>query len=166
MHTLEGDLPMKTRATIMAAFLLLAATSTASAAMDADLQSFAGNWSCVLKSGGATYSNTAANSVWGSWIKEDLSFPAQMGQPASVGTAYLGYDAQAHLWIYDEIDSVGEHFINKSDSPKLRDSSWTSAFPTGNTSTIHIVSPSQYTVDGSYVEDGKTSSFHQVCTRK
>jgi hypothetical protein len=157
---------MKTRALVLAGFLLLAATNTASAAIPEELQSFAGSWACVLKSGGATYLSSSANAVWGNWIKEEITFPAQMGQPASVGTAYLGYDAGTHRWIYNETDSVGEYFINQSESPKLSNSSWTSAFPTGNTSNIHIVSPTQYTVDGSYVEDGKTSSFHQECTRK
>ena len=150
----------------MAGFLLLAATSTASAAIPEGLQSFAGNWACVLKSGGATYLNSAANSVWGSWIKEELTFPAQMGEPASTGTAYLGYDAATHRWIYNEIDSVGEYFINTSESPRLSNSNWTSAIPTGNDSAIRVISRSQYTVDGHYTENGKTSSFHQVCTRK
>jgi hypothetical protein len=151
---------------LLAGFLLLAATSTASAAIPDELQSFAGNWACVLKAGGATYSNGSANSVWGSWIKEELTFPAQMGEPASTGTGYLGYDAQAHLWIYNETDSVGEYFIKKSASPKLSNSSWTSVFPTGNASTMTVTSPSQYTIDGSYSEGGKTTSFQQVCTRK
>lgn len=150
----------------MAGFLLLAATSTASAAMPKDLQSFAGNWACVLKSGGATYLSSSANSVWGSWIKEEITFPAQMGQPASVGTAFLGYDATKHRWIYNEIDSVGVYFITKSESPRLSNSNWTSAFPTGDVTTIRIISRSRYTVDGRYSENGKTSSFHQVCTRK
>ena len=157
---------MKTRVIVLAGFLLLAATGTSSAAIPEELQSFAGNWACVLKSGGATYSSSAANSVWGSWIKEEITFPAQMGQPASVGTAYLGYDAASHRWIYSQIDSVGEYFITKSESPRLSDSSWTSAFPAGDASTIRVVSRSQYTVDGSYSENRKKSSFHQVCTRK
>ncbi len=157
---------MKTRAMLLAGVLLLAATSTASAAIPESLQSFAGNWACVLKSGGATYLSSAANSVWGSWIKEEITFPAQMGQQASVGTAYLGYDATTHRWIYDEIDSVGEYFVTKSESPRLSNSSWTSAFPTGDASTIRILSRSQYTIDGRYLENGKASSFHQVCTRK
>jgi hypothetical protein len=158
---------MKTRAMVLAGFLLLAATSTASAAIPDELQSFAGNWKCALKAAGATYSNDAANSVWGSWIKEELTFPAQMGEPASTGTAYLGYDAQAHLWIYNEIDSVGEYFMKKSSSPKVGNSSWTSVFPTaGNASTLTVNSPAQYTIDGSYSENGKTTSFQQVCTRK
>src|SRR5271167_693864 len=104
---------VKTRAIVLAGFLLLAATSTASAAIPEELQSFAGNWACVLKSGGATYLSSSANAVWGSWIKEEITFPAQMGEPASVGTAYLGYDAAMHRWIYNEIDSVGEYFITK-----------------------------------------------------
>ena len=157
---------MKTRAIVLAGFMLLAATSAASAAIPEELQSFAGNWACVLKSGGTTYLSSAANSVWGSWIKEEITFPAQMGQPASVGTAYLGYDATMHRWIYSEIDSVGEYFITKSESPRLSDSSWKSAFPTGDVSTIRVTSRSQYTVDGRYSENGKTSSFRQVCTRK
>jgi len=157
---------MKARAIVLAGFLLLAATSTASAAIPEGLQSFAGNWACVLKSGGATYLSSAANSVWGSWIKEEITFPAQMGEPASVGTAYLGYDAKMHRWIYNEIDSVGEYFITKSESPRLSNSSWTSAFPTGDVSTIRVISRSQYTIDGRYLENGKTSLFHQVCTRK
>lgn len=89
-----------------------------------------------------------------------------MGAPASVGTAYLGYDAQMHRWIYDEIDSVGEYFVTKSESPRLSNSSWTSAFPAGDVSTIRVISRSQYTVDGRYVENGKASAFHQVCKRK
>jgi hypothetical protein len=155
-----------TRAIALVGFLLLAATSTASAAIPTGLQSFAGNWACVLKSGGATFSSSAANSVWGNWIKEEIAFPAQMGEPASVGTAYLGYDAKLHRWIYNEIDSVGEYFITASASPKLSNSSWASVFPTGGVSTIRVVSRSHYTIDGRYVENGKTSSFHQVCTRK
>jgi hypothetical protein len=152
---------------VLAGFLVLAATSTASAALPKDLESFAGNWACVLKSGGATYLSSSANSVWGNWIKEEIAFPAQMGEPASVGTAYLGYDAQTHRWIYNEIDSVGEYFINASKSPQLSKSNWTSVFPvTSNVSSIDVVSGSQYTVDGHYSENGKVSSFHQVCTRK
>ncbi|HTA38905.1 MAG TPA: hypothetical protein VK760_07510 [Candidatus Acidoferrales bacterium] len=158
---------MKMRPLVLAGFLLLAATSTASAAIPDGLQSFAGNWSCVLKSGGSTYLSSAANAVWGSWIKEEITFPAQMGQPASVGTAYLGYDAGTHNWIYNEIDSVGEYFITKSASPQVSNSSWTSAFPVaGDSSAIRVASRSEYTVDGSYTENGKKSSFHQTCTRK
>jgi len=158
---------MKTRVIVLAGVLLLASTSNASAAMSEDLKSFAGNWSCVLKSGDATYLSSAANSVWGSWIKEEITFPAQMGQPASLGTAYLGYDTTTHAWIYNEIDSIGEYFINKSESPKLSNSDWKSAFPvTSGTAAIRIVSPSQYSVDGTYSENGKTSSFHQTCTRQ
>lgn len=157
---------MKTRAIVLLGFLLVAATSPASAAMPKELQSFAGNWACVLKSGGATYLSSSANSVWGNWIKEEITFPAQMGQSASVGTAYLGYDATMHRWIYNEIDSVGEYFITKSESRRLSNSSWASAFPTGDVTTIRVISRSKYTVDGSYVANGKTSSFHQVCTRK
>ena len=157
---------MTTRIILCLGFLLIAATNTASAAMPAELQGFAGNWACVLKSGGATFLSSAANSVWGNWIKEEITFPAQMGQPASQGTAYLGYDAANHRWIYDEIDAVGEYFITKSDSPRLSNSNWNSALPTGDLSTIRVVSQSQYTIDGRYVENGKASSFHQVCTRK
>jgi hypothetical protein len=157
---------MKARAIVFAGFLLLAATSTASAAMPEGLAGFAGNWACVLKSGGATYLSSSANSVWGSWIKEEIAFPAQAGEPASVGTAYLGYDAAMHRWIYDEIDSVGEYFMTKSESPRLSNSSWTSAFPTGDVSTIRVLSRSHYTIDGRYLENGKASSFHQACTRK
>jgi len=157
---------MKARAIVLAGFLLLAATSTASAAIPEGLQSFAGNWACVLKSGGATYLSSAANSVWGRWIKEELAFPAQMGEPASVGTAYLGYDATTHRWIYNEVDSVGEYFVTKSESQRLSNSNWTSVSPTGDVSTIHVISGSQYTIDGRYSENAKTSSFHQVCTRK
>src|SRR5579862_4491223 len=127
------------RVLLLAGLLLVGATSAASAAMPEGLQGFVGNWACVLKSGSATYASSASNSVWGSWIKEEITFPAQNGAPASVGTGYLGYDAQLHRWIYAEIDSVGEYFITKSQSPRLRDSSWTSAFPTtGDTTTIRV----------------------------
>ncbi len=157
---------MTTRAMVLCGILLAAATSAASAALPKELQSFAGSWSCVLKSGGTTYLSSSANAVWGNWIKEEIAFPAQMGQPASVGTAYLGYDAETHRWIYNEVDSVGEYFMTKSESPRLSRSSWTSIYPAGDVSTIRIVSPTQYTIDGRYSENGKTSAFHQACTRK
>lgn len=60
-----------------------------------DLQSFAGNWTCALESAGATYLSSSANSVWGNWIKEEITFPAQVRQPASVGNAYQGREG---LW--------------------------------------------------------------------
>ena len=157
---------MIARVIVCLGFLVLAATNAASAAMPKELHSFAGNWACVLKSGGATFLSSSANSVWGSWIKEEITFPAQMGQAASVGTAYLGYDAAMHRWIYNETDSVGVYFVTTSESSRLNNSNWKSVLPAGDVSTIRIISQSQYSIDGRYVENGKASSFHQVCTRK
>lgn len=153
---------------VVCAFLLAFAATAASApaAVPAGAQAFAGHWSCRLQQGSAVYLSSIVAVPWGNWIKEDITFPAQAGEPASKGIAFLGYDAGQHRWIYNETDSVGEYFIKKSDDRNVTSSSWTGVYPTtGDATTFHVLSHNRYTIDSHYTQDGKALSFHQVCTR-
>jgi hypothetical protein len=141
-------------------------TIAAIAAAPAGVQVFAGNWSCQLRQGNVTYMSTIAAAPWGQWIKEDITYPAQAGEPASKGIAFMGYDAQGHRWIYNETDDIGAYFVKKSDDRDVQASSWTGAYPaSGDVTTFHVLSHDRYTIDSNYTEGGKALTFHQVCTR-
>lgn len=148
------------------ASVVWASTASAVAAVPAGVQTFAGSWSCRLQQGGVTYASTISAVPWGNWIKEDITYPAQAGEPASKGIAFMGYDTQGHRWIYNETDAVGSFFVKKSDDRDVRASSWTGAYPaSGDVTTFHVLSHDRYTIDSRYTEGGKALSFHQVCTR-
>ena len=155
------------RSLVLALVLAFVATAASvPAAIPPGAQTFAGNWSCRLQQGNSTYRSTIVAKPWGEWIKEEITYPAQAGEPASTGIAFLGYDAQGHHWVYNETDSVGEYFVKKSDDRDVRSSSWTGVYPTtGDATTFHVLSHNRYTIDSRYTEGGKALSFHQLCTR-
>ncbi|HEY2475781.1 MAG TPA: hypothetical protein VGI19_13410 [Candidatus Cybelea sp.] len=153
-------------AVLVFASVVWTSTALAVAAVPAGVQTFAGNWSCQLRQGNVTYASTISAVPWGHWIKEDIAYPAQAGEPAAKGIAFLGYDMQGHRWIYNETDTIGVFFLKKSDDRDVKTSSWTGVYPTsGDVTNFHVLSPDRYTIDSRYKEGGKALAFHQICTR-
>ena len=152
---------------MLAVLFAAAATGPASAGVPQSLHFFVGHFSCVTTtSNGDTDYSSFTSSIWGNWVKEDITFAAGMGQPESKGTAYLGYDPTSKQWIYNEVDATGAYFVTHSSSPQMRDSHWHIAFPQMNdTTAIKVLSPTQYTVTSNLTEGGKPVSFKQICTR-
>ena len=141
--------------------LLAASTAAAPAAVPDPLQYFVGNWSCSTSMGGNTSSSTMNASQWGQWVRMNINGPGY------TGVGYMQWDNTYNHWIYSEIDSNGMYFTAQSDSPRIRNSSWTTGYPNmGGGTDIHINGHGSYAVDSTWNQGGHQRSSHMVCYRQ
>ncbi len=162
--------------TAIASFALFSvATSTAPAASmmssmmtpQATVASFVGTWSCVTHtSDNKTYHETDVDTTYGKWLKISFSSPAQTGQPASMGTAFLGYDSKMGRWYFTNVDTLGNYGSAYSTSKNFGGSTWHDGYPDNHGSATISWSKNQYTVDGKGPnEKGQMTTSHEVCTK-
>jgi hypothetical protein len=161
--------------TVIASFALfsIAPTSAPAASMSSmmtpqtTLNSFVGGWSCTTHtSDNKTYHESDVDTMYGKWIKISASFPAQEGQAAATGTAFLGYDAKMVRWYFTNVDTLGNYGSAYSTSKNFGGSTWHDGYPDNHGSATISWSKNQYTVDGKGPnEKGQMTTSHEVCTR-
>lgn len=141
--------------------------SLAASPQQTTLQALVGHWTCVTHgSDGKTWRESDTYTMWGPWLKDDSTYPAQNGQAAATGSGVLGYDAKHHRWYGDGEDTNGGYGSGYSNSANFGGSKWQAGFPnTPGTSTVSL-SKNQYVIDSTGPNDkGKMVTSHQVCTR-
>ena len=104
--------------------------------------------------------------MWGTWLKDDSTYPAQNGQAAATGIGVLGYDAKHHRWYSDGEDTNGGYGSGYSNSAAFGGSKWHDGFPNNNGSASVSVSKNQYAIESSGPNsNGKSVTSHEVCTK-
>ena len=143
------------------------AASAAASAQQATVKSLTGNWTCVTHtSDGKTWHESDANTMWGTWLKVDATYPAQNGQPAGTGMTFFGYDAKHSRWIVTSVDTGGGYSSSYSNSPAWSGSKWHDGYPNNNGSGSVTASANQFVIDGSGPNDqGKVVTSHEVCSK-
>lgn len=123
-----------------------------------------GRWTCVTHdSKHRTWRETDTDSMFGSWVRVDSTYPAQNGQRAGTGVGFLGYDAKHHRWIVGSFDTSGDYGISYSNSHAFNGSHWANGYPaTGGSTTVMMPNAHEFTVN---TTAGSMGSSHQVCTR-
>jgi hypothetical protein len=152
---------------LAAAVASMQTTSFAATPQQTALQAMVGHWTCVTHgSDGKTWHEADTYSMWGPWLKDDATYPAQNGQAAATGIGVLGYDAKHHRWYSDGEDTNGQYGSGYSNSSSLGGSKWLDGFPNNNGAGTLSLSKNQYVYDGKGPNDkGKMITSHQVCTR-
>ncbi|MGC1379760.1 MAG: hypothetical protein WA814_01910 [Candidatus Baltobacteraceae bacterium] len=132
------------------------------------VQSFVGNWTCVSHSSDSTtFHESDVDTMYGNWLKVASTYPAQMGQPAGMGTTFFGYDAKNHRWIVAGAGTNGEYFVNYSNSQNFDGAKWINGFPNARTTAVTHSTSTQYTVDSQGPNpQGKLVTTHEVCVRR
>ena len=132
------------------------------------VQRFAGTWTCVTHdSMHKTWRETDVSTIFGPWIRTQVSSPAQNGMKAATGTDFFGYDSSRKRWTFSNFSTDGSYFESYSSSPSFDGAVWKMAYPAGPlAATSHMSSANQYSMDWSGPgPNGHTVTGHQVCTR-
>lgn len=127
-----------------------------------------GHWTCVTQdSTHHTTRETDTYQMWGAWLHDASSFPAQNGSPAGQGESFIRYDSSAGRWVITGVDTMGVYFTASSSSHTFNGSHWVDNYPAdGGWANLHMTSANQVILDSSGPDGhGHTVTSHQVCTR-
>jgi len=156
---------------VTASLIASPAPVTAASSASTRLQSLVGSWSCTSKGTmGTTTSTSTASMVGDKFVKFAGTVPAAGKRPAHTSEGFLGYDATKQQWVYLEVNTLGEYSVAKSNAaPTAMTQTWVDAYPVDpndGPSTLRFTSPTSYTLDAAWKENGKAMSSHSVCTKQ
>lgn len=127
------------------------------------LHALLGNWTCVNRGGMGSTTEHDVNTMYGGWVKSDATYSQEGGFS---GVDYLGYDSQAHRWVFVVVDQHDGYNVSYSNSANLNGSVWRNGYPAAAGSGVFRMSANRYTFDGTFADsNGKMVAQHSVCTK-
>jgi hypothetical protein len=129
----------------------LSTTGTASSGNSpgVGLNAIVGAFDCVTEtSDKMTWRFHTVNHPWDAWVRGDLAFSPQNGQPALYGSNYIGYDPAAKQWNIIALFKPGSYYTRYSHSVSFDGSQWLDGYPAdGARAVIRTYNGAKYTFE-------------------